>query len=128
MKAVLCAVCGSKMKRNGFTQGSSQRWRCCVCSASSVRKRNHDEKDLNEFLGWLLSRKRQIDMPGQGRSFRRRTARFWNLWPMPSVVDEVHRVVYVDGIYLAKNVVILIACSDTHVLSWYLARSENSRA
>jgi hypothetical protein len=47
---------------------------------------------------------------------------------MPGVVDEIHRVIYVDGIYLAKDIVILIACSDTHVLSWYLARSENSRA
>ena len=32
-------------------------------------------------------------------------------------VDEIHRVIYVDGIYLARNVVILIARSDKHVLS-----------
>lgn len=47
---------------------------------------------------------------------------------MPSVVDGIHHVIYVDDIYLAKNVVILVACSDEHVLSWYLARAETSRA
>ena len=67
-------------------------------------------------------------MPGRGRSFRRLASRFWPIWPMPDVVDEAHRVVYVDGIYLARDVVVLVACSDAHVLSWYLARAETSRA
>jgi hypothetical protein len=47
---------------------------------------------------------------------------------MPDVVDEIHRVIYVDGIYISKDIVVLIACSDDYVLSWYLARSENSMA
>ncbi len=47
---------------------------------------------------------------------------------MPDVVDEMHRVIYVDGIYLARNLVILIACSDEYVLSWYMARAETKRA
>jgi hypothetical protein len=47
---------------------------------------------------------------------------------MPQPTGEIHRVVYVDGIYLARNIVILIARSDTYVLNWYLARSENSAA
>ncbi len=47
---------------------------------------------------------------------------------MPSFVDEVHRVIYVDGIHLGRNAVILIACSRDYVLSWYLAKSENSAA
>ncbi len=37
-------------------------------------------------------------------------------------------MIYVDGLYLSRNVVILIAASDDYVLSWYLARSENSHA
>lgn len=53
---------------------------------------------------------------------------FWEIWPLPPLVDEIHRVIYVDGIYLARNVVVLIACSDAHVLGWYLARGENSRS
>ena len=47
---------------------------------------------------------------------------------MPPLVDEVFHFVHVDGIYLARNVVVLIAYSGEHVLGWYLARSENSRA
>lgn len=44
-----------------------------------------------------------------GRAFRRRTAEFREVWPMPECVDEVHRVVFVDGIYLARDLVVLIA-------------------
>lgn len=128
MKAMICQSCGTKMKRNGHTSKGTQRWRCCSCGASSVHTYSNDAKRLQRFLAWLLSRDRQTDMPGQGRSFRRHVLRFWEIWPMPEIVDEVHRVIYVDGIYLSHNIVILIACSDTHVLSWYLARSENSYA
>lgn len=128
MKTMICQLCGAKMKRNGHTSKGTQRWRCLKCGASSIHKHNNDAKELSEFLAWLLSRDKQMDMPGQGRTFRRRTTRFWELWPLPEFVDEIHRVIYVDGIYLARNIVILIACSDEHVLSWYLARSENSQA
>ena len=128
MKSKLCASCGSPMKRNGHTGAGTQRWRCISCGASSTHKNDTIARDLKAFLSWLLSKDRYIDMPGCGRTFRRRTRTFWDIWPMPEVVDEIHRVVYVDGIYLARNVVILIACSDEHVLSWYLARSENSNA
>lgn len=44
-----------------------------------------------------------------GRAFRRRTAEFREVWPMPECVDEVHRVVFVDGIYLARDLVVRIA-------------------
>ena len=47
---------------------------------------------------------------------------------MLDVVDEVHRVVFVDGIWIARDCVVLIACSDEFVLSWHLARSETRRA
>lgn len=67
-------------------------------------------------------------MPGEGRTFRRQTEKFWKIWPIPDVVDEVHRVVYVDGIYLGRDAVVLIARSDEHILSWHLARSESARA
>ena len=123
-----CPSCGAKMKRNGKTKAGTQRWRCTSCGASSVHGNNTDARELKAFLGWLLSRERQCDMPGGGRTFRRRMRRFWEVWPMPEVVDEVHRVVYVDGIYVARDLVVLIACSDEHVLSWYMARGETKRA
>lgn len=85
-------------------------------------------RELAAFVGWLLSRGTQADMPGRGRTFRRRAALFWPIWPMPEVVDEVFRVVYVDGIWIARDCVVLIACSDEHVLSWNLARAETTAA
>lgn len=128
MKAKKCPSCGSQMKRNGKTSAGTQRWRCRACGASDVHKYDNEAKELSCFLGWLLSKDTQLEMPGQGRSFRRHAERFWPLWPMPEVVDEIHRVVYVDGIYIARDLVVLIACSDDHVLSWYLARAETTRA
>lgn len=128
MKAKKCPSCGSQMKRNGKTSAGSQRWRCGSCGASDVHKYDVGARDLQRFLAWLLGKGTQLEMPGQGRSFRRRAERLWEIWPMPEIVDEVHRVVYVDGIYIARNLLVLIACSDSHVLSWYLARAETTRA
>lgn len=121
-------MCGGKIKRNGKTKAGTQRWLCKSCNASMTHSYDDEGKLLKRFLGWLLSRQRLKDMPGGGRTFRRRTARFWALWPLPPVIDEVCRVIYVDGIYLARNIVVLIARSDRHVLGWHLARSENSTA
>lgn len=95
---------------------------------TKTHKIDASAKHLDEFLSWLLSRQRQVDMPGAGRSFRRRTSRFWELWPLPPIVDEIHHVIHVDGIYLGRKAVVLIARNETHVLGWYLARSENSKA
>lgn len=67
-------------------------------------------------------------MPGQGRSFRRRCKDLWAIWPLSPLVDEVHDVVFVDGIHLGRKAVVLIACTPDYVLGWYVARSENSRA
>ena len=128
MKTVLCASCGSKMKKNGTTGAGRQRWRCPKCGASQTIRYDDTASRLDEFLGWLLSKDAQIDMPGQGRTFRRRAAGFWRVWPMPSRTGELHRVIYVDGIYLARDLVVLIASTDTHILSWYMAQSETSRA
>ena len=128
MKVKTCPNCGSKMKKNGTTCSGKQRWRCTKCNVSRTHSYDNEAKELAMFVSWLLSKETQIDMPGQGRTFRRHTAQFWKLWPMPDIVDEVHRVIYVDGIWLARDVVILIACSDSHVLSWYLARAETSQS
>jgi hypothetical protein len=114
------------MKRKGKTAAGAQRWICKSCKASTTHRYENVVKLLKLFLEWLLGRKRQRDMPGGGRTFRRLTARFWSIWPMPEPTGEVYRVVYVDGIYLARNLVVLIARSDEHVLAWYMARSEST--
>lgn len=123
-----CQNCGCEMVKNGKTSAGKTRWRCKSCGASRTNQIDNDAKQLKVFLNWLLSKQRQLDMPSEGRTFRNHTAKFWKIWPLPPIVDEIHRVIYVDGIYIARNIVILIACSDEYVLGWYLARSENSKS
>ena len=94
MKAVYCPYCGGRTKRNGRTSSGSQRWRCTACGASTTLRYDDTAARLEEFLGWLLSKDSQAAMPGGGRSFRRRTAEFWEVWPMPVPDGELHRVLY----------------------------------
>lgn len=47
---------------------------------------------------------------------------------MAPVCDEIHHVVHVDGIWLGRAAVILIACTQDYVIGWHLARSEHSQA
>lgn len=128
MNVVRCAVCGTKMRRNGKTSAGRTRWRCESCGSSTIARIDNAAKRLDEFLDWLLSKARQVDMPGGGRTFRRRTSEFWHLWPLPPITGEVCRVIFVDGIYLARNIVVLVARSEEHVLGWYVAKSECSAA
>lgn len=121
MKAVKCACCGGSMKRNGGTSSGAQRWRCTACGASTTVR-------YDELLSWLLSKGTQLEMPGAGRTFRRRTAEFWEVWPMPVPDGEFRRVLFVDGIWLAERLVVLICRSEDRVVSWRMAQSENSRA
>lgn len=128
MKAVYCPYCGGRTKRNGRTSSGSQRWRCTACGASTTVRYDDTATRLDEFLGWLLSKDSRAAMPGGGRSFRRRTAEFWEVWPMPVPDGELHRVLHVDGIWVARDLVVLICCSGERVVSWYMARSENPGA
>ena len=115
------------MIRHGQTSTGRQRWRCSLCNISQVSRINSTAKHLDEFLAWLLGR-RQVDLSGGGRSFRRRCEPLWQLWPFSPIIDEVHDVIFVDGIHLGRGAGVIIAQTPDHVLGWYAARSENSRA
>lgn len=128
MKKVRCPYCGFFSSKYGKTSIGKQRWFCKNCNASFIKPTNPITNELDLFITWLFSKQSQIDMPGNGRSFRRKTAKFWEIWPMPPKIEEPQSVLYVDGIYLARKACILICCNDTHVLGWYVCRSENSRA
>ena len=128
MKAVYCPYCGGRTKRNGRTSSGSRRWRCTACGASTTVRYDDTATRLEEFLGWLLSKDSQATMPGGGRSFRRRTAELWEVWPMPVPDGELHRVLHVDGIWVARDLVVLICRSGERAVSWYMARSENPGA
>lgn len=85
-------------------------------------------KELEAFLTWLLSGKTLKDFPGGGRTFQRQSLALWQYWALPPIIDEVHDVIYVDGIHLGRKAVVLIAQNDQHVLGWYVARSEKAQA
>lgn len=121
-----CDICGSKMKKNGTTKAGTQRWRCPQCGASAVRKNNVDARHLKRFVTWLLGKQSQAELAICTRTFRAQTARFWELWPILPPVDEICHVIYMDGLWLSRRCVMLIAMSDTHVLGCHVARSESS--
>lgn len=124
----ICSACGSKMKRNGHTSSGATRWRCKGCGASLTHKIDNTAKRLAEFLSWLLGKDAQSDMSGGGRTFRRRTSEFWQIWPIAPCTGEMCDVVFLDGIWIGRNAVVLIACTKDHVLAWHLAETECASA
>lgn len=68
------------------------------------------------FVSWLLSLGSRAYIPGGERTFRRDTARFWLMWPMPEVVDGTQCVVFVDGVRIARDAVVPIVCGMSRAL------------
>lgn len=108
---VRCINCGFPCRKYGKTSAGTQRWYCTACHISFVNKIDNTTKQLKEFLTWLFSNTTQQELPGKGRTFRRNTAKFWDIWPMPPKVEERKDIVFVDGIYLARKACVLI-CYD----------------
>lgn len=117
------------MKRNGKTKAGAQRWRCKSCGASMTHHIDSTAKHLKVFLRWLLGKLPISEAASCSKdTFRRRAERFWKMWPLPVHTGEVHDTVFVDGIYVTRKLVVLIACSKEHVLAWHLAESECTAA
>ena len=128
MRHVICPSCGKICTKYGKTSAGSQRWRCNSCSMTITPKIDNTTKQLEIFLRWLFSRQTQREMPGEGRTFRRKTARFWDIWPMPPKIESKREVVYVDGISMGRKAYVLVCCDDENVLGWYLCRYEHAGA
>lgn len=122
-----CHICGSLMKKNGVTKAGTQRWRCKACGSSAVRRNDTASRMLRKFVGWLLGKLSQSELGMPARTFRSKTSGFWNIWPILPICDEIHHVVYMDGIWISRKCVILIACTDDFVIGCHLAKSENSK-
>lgn len=123
-----CGICGAKMKKNGKTVAGTQRWRCASCGSSSVRRIDNRAKTLESFLRWLLSKNAIADLKTSRSTFWRKTAWIWRIWPIAPRTGEVYDVVFLDGIWLKRKAVVLLAVANGHVVSWHLARSECSAA
>lgn len=128
MKHVVCPICGSICIKYGKNKSGSQRWFCKKCSSIYTSKIDNSAKQLQIFLKWLFGKQAQKEMPGEGRTFRRKTNLFWDIWPLPPKVESHNDVVYVDGIYISRKACILICCDENYVLGWYLCRYEHSKA
>mgnify|MGYP002563564829 FL=1 len=128
MNQVNCPVCGKKCVKSGKTKAGSQRWFCKECKTSLTHKIDSSSKELQIFLDWLFGKESQSTMPGEGRTFRRKTSKFWNIWAMPPKVEGIRDVLFLDGIYLGRKACVLICCDEKHVLGWYLCRYEHAGA
>lgn len=128
MNQVNCQICGRKCVKNGKTKAGSQRWLCKHCKISFTQQIDNESKQLQIFLEWLFSKHTLAEMPGDGRTFRRKTAKFWDIWPMPPKIEAHSDIVFVDGIYLSRKACVLICCDEKYTLGWYLCRYEHSGA
>ena len=84
MNQINCPVCGTRCVKSGKTKAGAQRWLCRKCKSSLTRVIDNRSKELQLFLDWLFSKNSQSIMPGEGRTFRRKTAKYWDIWPMLS--------------------------------------------
>ena len=115
------------MKKNGFAKAGTQRWRCKACGGSKVVRNDTTSRRLRSFVSWPPGKLPQSELATNARTFREHTRRFWRIWPILPVCDEVHHVVHVDGVRLSRKCVILIACTDDRVIGCHLAKTENSK-
>lgn len=93
-----------------------------------MRKIDSRAKDLIYFFDWLFSKDSIADKRVSRATFWRRTAWVWGLWPIAPYTGGVSDVVFLDGIWLKRDAVILVACSKDYVLAWLLAQSECAEA
>ena len=128
MKHVICPICSGICSKYGKTNAGSQRWFCRKCSIAFSPQIDTSTKQFQIFLKWLFGREPQKSMPGEGRTFRRKTKEFWEIWPMPPIVESKRDVLFVDGIYLGRKACILVCCDNENVLGWYLCRYEHAGA
>ena len=77
MRRVKCSICDTDCIKYGKTKAGSQRWFCKHCSVAFTEQINTDAKELQLFLKRLFGKQTEAEMIGKGRTFRRKTAKFW---------------------------------------------------
>ena len=104
MNQINCPICGNKCVKSGKTKAGAQRWLCKKCKTSLTHKIDNDSKELQIFLDWLFGNETQSIMPGEGRTFRRKTARFWDIWPMSPKIEETKFFFLMEFILAERSV------------------------
>ena len=121
-----CPACGGRMRTNGTTSAGRTRWRCKECGSSTSRTYDHRAADLRSGLDWLFFTRTLAQGPVSARTQQRRNRLIWSLMPPVPLVRQRHDVVQVDGIWLHRRAVVLVAVADGHVIGWRVARHEDS--
>ena len=129
-----CPICTGLMKKNGYTQAGTQRWRCTQgCRGSSVRNSQQASKHaatFRLFYTWITSG-RSLNSLAQENNTTRQTlhARMKWCWLIQPDIGIDHNRVYdqlfIDGTYLNKQC-LLIAASLTHVVAWLWCDKEST--
>ena len=129
------------MKKSGRTAAGTQRWKCTICNASTTAATSaapgprsgpsrQEVADLELFVSWATSASSQARLcGGDDRAFRRRTHWCWQV-PVPAPRPEAGDLdqVFIDGIWLHRDWVLLIARGTAGVIGWQWAAGESTAA
>ena len=133
------------MKKSGRTAAGVQRWKCTTRNASTTaatsaapglrsRRRSgphpQETADFALFISWITSSSSQARLHhGDDRAFRRRTSWCWQV-PVPAPTPAARDLdqVFIDGIWLHHDWVLLIARTTTDVNGWQWAVRESTTA
>ena len=115
MRKIRCPYCGFSCRRHGKTSAGTQRWYCSNCKIAFTSKNDHQLKDFNLFQEWLFGKNVQKEMPGKGRTFRRKISRFWDIWPLPPRIEDQHAIVlWMVFIWQEKPVFLSVVKNTTY--------------
>lgn len=122
-----CKACGKKLKKNGKYLNGKQRWYCPNCKDSHSFKRKDIKTKiwLSRFVNYLLHKRTQSDYGVHRSTFIRNTKNFFKSNMFIPQTGEVHKVIYLDAIWVNKHVY-LIARNDRYVIGFMLCDAENS--
>ncbi|WP_204367542.1 IS1 family transposase, partial [Bifidobacterium tsurumiense] len=114
-RAALCELCGGSMRKNGFTSGGRQRWRCDACRCSRLRRRPDATRLawFRAFLDWLLGGvsmgRAAAGLGMSARTFARGIDWCWRIRPRIESDGVAHRFVLADGTYVPHGWCLLVA-------------------
>lgn len=128
MSTRACPICTRPLIKHGTTSSGRQRYRCTWCNATTTQDYDTTTRRLRRFLAYLMNPVGQQAQAVSARTFRRHNEPFWAYWPIAPAIDEIHPVIMLDGLYLNRRAVVLIAATPTAVLGWYLAQRERTSA